>query len=293
MKSFFVIFNLYLFAITAFAQESTVRTGKIKLTVGAIEKPLVTLETLGLKSIPKQHALIIGVSEYTNSGANLKDLEKPLLDAERIYSVLTTKYHFDSLNVRFLKNPTFQELSDELVNVSDQIGKDESLLVFYAGHGFYDKNKELGYWLPSDARMESRAHWITNTAIRDNIGTIKQARHILVITDACFGGSIFKGGGRGAYEDNLQRQFIESYKYKSRKGITSGNLSEVPDQSVFLETLLKKLEENTDPFITAFTLFNRIYEPVINNSHVSPQYGVVQGMGDEGGGDFIFFKRDN
>ena len=278
------------FACFRVQSQQALRTETIHLELGKAGASM-SLETLGLVRVPKQHALIVAVSEYVNSGAKLSDLEKPIQDAERLYRVLTTRYHFDSTNVRFLKNPTFEQLSDELVNTGDRIGDGESLLVFYAGHGFYDKSKELGYWLPSDAKIESRARWISNTTVRDYIGSIKQAKHIILITDACFGGSIFTGGGRSAYEANLQRQFMDAYKYKSRKGLTSGNLTEVPDQSLFIEMLLRELEKNTDPFITALTLFTRVYEPIVNNSPTRPQFGVVQGMGDEGGGDFVLFRK--
>lgn len=80
------------------------------------------------------------------------------------------------------------------------------------------------------------------------------------------------------------------YKDPSRKAITSGNLTEVPDKSLFLDQLLKKLNDNQDDFLPAQKLFTRIYEPVTNNSSAIPKFGVIQGAGDEGG-DFVFIKR--
>lgn len=38
-------------------------------------------------------------------------------------------------------------------------------------------------------------------------------------------------------------------------------------------------------------LFTRMYEPNVNNASTIPQYGVIQGAGDEGG-DFIFIKKN-
>ena len=72
--------------------------------------------------------------------------------------------------------------------------------------------------------------------------------------------------------------------------MTSGNLSAVPDKSVFLEQLLKKLDENEDEYLPAVELYTRIYGPVTNNSTTHPVYGVIQGAGDEGG-DFIFVRK--
>ena len=46
-----------------------------------------------------------------------------------------------------------------------------------------------------------------------------------------------------------------------------------------------------DVFLAASTLFTRIYEPILNNAPTTPQFGIVQGAGDEGG-DFVFIKKD-
>jgi hypothetical protein len=82
----------------------------------------------------------------------------------------------------------------------------------------------------------------------------------------------------------------ELYRDRSRKAITSGSLTEVPDESFFLYMLLKTLDENEYQFLPASSIFSRIYEPVMNNAPSTPQFGVIQGAGDEGG-DFIFIKR--
>jgi Caspase domain len=290
MKMISIIVVLAANALSSYAQETKARTEKIRVKVGGQEsRENLTMADLGVTKMPKYHALIIGISDYQKNSAKLSDLEKPVQDAERLYNVLTTKYTFNTEDVIFLKNPTYKTLNDTLLHLADKVGQNENLLIFYAGHGYYDKQREAGYWIPSDATMDSRSNWITNTKLRDDIGALKQAKHALLITDACFGGSIFKGS-RGAYETNLIMRFKEAYGSKSRKAITSGNLSEVPDQSLFIEQLIKKLDENNDPYITSFSIFNKIYEILLNNSETSPKYGAIQGVGDEGG-DFVFIKR--
>ena len=72
--------------------------------------------------------------------------------------------------------------------------------------------------------------------------------------------------------------------------MTSGTLTEVPDRSVFLEYLVKQLEENTNPFVPADQLFSNFRISVINNSPNTPQYGVIFEAGDEGG-EFIFARK--
>ena len=150
-----------------------------------------TLAGLGITNVPKYHALIIGVSEYQNSGAGLSNLDKPVQDAEKLYSVLTSRYAFDPQNVTLLKSPTREEILNQFDRLAETVTEKENVLIFYAGHGVYDKIKDFGYWLPSDAKTGSRSAWIANSTIKDYIGAIK-SKHTLLITDACFGGSIFK-----------------------------------------------------------------------------------------------------
>lgn len=236
--------------------------------------------------LPSYYALIIGISSYKFSGAGLPSLENPAKDAEKLYQTLTSGYQFPIANVKLLKDATRQQIIDQLEILSNSLTEKDNLLIFYAGHGFYDKVKEFGYWLPSDARITSRSEWIPNSTIKDYISAIK-SKHTLLISDACFGGSIFKTRNVDEY---MIMKISNLYRDPSRRAITSGNLNLVPDKSIFIDYLIKRLSDNEDLFLPALNLFTRIYEPVSNNSPTTPQFGVVQGAGDEGG-DFIFIKR--
>ncbi|MBS1978354.1 MAG: caspase family protein [Bacteroidetes bacterium] len=236
----------------------------------------------------KYRALIMGVSHYQYEGPNFQSLDRPAQDAQEVYNTITQFYSFDPSDVILLKDPTRQQIIDALDNLAHATGESDNLLVFYAGHGYWDKSRELGYWLPSDARPDSRSNWISNSDIKDNLSFASiKSKHTLLITDACFGGSIFKSRAISA---ERFVQINELYREPSRKAMTSGNLSAVPDKSIFLQQLIKKLRENEDDYLPAMTLFTRIYEPVMNNSAANPVYGVIQGAGDEGG-DFIFERR--
>jgi hypothetical protein len=255
--------------------------------IASSEKKETIKEALRSSTEPIYHALIIGVSNYEYAGANLPNLDKPNKDAEELYSVLTTKYNFDPSNVTLLKDPNRAKVIDTFYGLADKVSEKDNLLIFYAGHGFYDKPKDFGYWLPSDARAESTANWIPNSTIKDYISAIP-SKHTLLITDACFGGSIFKTRAVGGMS---QMKVHELYKNRSRKAITSGSLTEVPDESFFVYMLIKTLDENDFDYLPASTVYSRIYEPVMNNAPSVPQFGVIQGAGDEGG-DFIFIKKN-
>ena len=289
MKTIVCFLVLVSFASPVIGQ--TVAGKSNEVTVSYKEDPAdpaeaMTLASLGITKVPRYYALIVGVSHYQFSGAGLANLEEPSKDAESIYRILTEKYVFAPEDVVLLKNATREEIINQFDLLSNKVTEKDNLLVFYAGHGFYDKARDFGYWLPADAKTTSRSAWIANSTIKDYMGAIK-SKHTLLITDACFGGSIFKTRSVAA---TLMR-FNEMYRDKSRKAMTSGNLSEVPDKSVFLQFLIKNLEDNTELFLPSSSLFTRIYEPILNNAATTPQYGTIQGAGDEGG-DFIFIKRN-
>jgi hypothetical protein len=241
---------------------------------------------IGSSSFPKYYALIIGVSEYQFSNQNLVDLDKPVKDAEALMKTLRN-YHFEPERTTFLRNPTRGDIIETLEVLSGKIKETDNLLIFYAGHGFWDEKLLVGYWLPSDARFDKKSTWLSNSNLKDYIAGIK-SKHTLLITDACFGGSIFKSREVAGLSDY---GVAKIYRLSSRKAMTSGNLKTVPDQSKFFEYLNKRLTDNDTKYLSSRELFNSLYNAVINNTNTVPQYGVIQDTGDEGG-DFIFIRKD-
>ncbi len=232
----------------------------------------------------KYYALIIGISEYTDQ--SIINLDKPIQDAEKLYNVLTTNYTFNKEDVVFLKNPTRAEMIDALDSYSNTITPADNFLIFYAGHGYWDENSKIGYWLPADSKRNSKAAWFRNSTLRDYLKEV-DSKHTLLIADACFGGGIFKT--RKAFSD-APASINLLYELPSRKAMTSGTLTEVPDESAFIKFLVKRLSQNNKKYLTAEQLFSSLRSAVINNSEVVPQYGEIKNVGDEGG-DFIFIKK--
>jgi hypothetical protein len=254
-------------------------------TVDAGESAKVTKE-IGTKSFPKYYALVIGVSEYKYSGQNLVDLDKPVKDAEALVQTLQD-YNFERGRITFLRDPTRGDIIETLEVLAGTIKPNDNLLIFYAGHGYWDEKLLVGYWLASDAQLEKKSTWLSNSNLKDYISGIK-SKHTLLITDACFGGSIFKSREVSGLSDYGMAKI---YQLASRKAMTSGNLKAVPDQSKFFEYLNKRLIENEAKYLSSRELFNNLYNAVINNTNTVPQFGVIQDTGDEGG-DFIFIKKN-
>ncbi|MBA3662802.1 MAG: caspase family protein [Bacteroidetes bacterium] len=234
----------------------------------------------------KYYAIIIGVSNYTDP--NIPDLDSlPVKDAMALKKVLNERYLFDKENIKSLNNPTRRDIVIAFAEMSKKVTPDDNLLVFYAGHGHYESENDIGYWLPVDAEVGNPSNWLYNDQLVADIKKIKSL-HTLLISDACFSGSIFKT--RSVTMEEADNFIKRKYELPSRKAITSGTLKTVPNKSVFIKYVLDRLKNNKEMFFSASQLFQSIEQPVGNNSTSLPQFGVIQNEGDEGG-DFIFIKR--
>ncbi len=232
----------------------------------------------------KYYSLFIGINNYQDPAVTY--LDNPIQDAQKLFDVLTTEYTFDKENAQFIKDATREDIINSLDELAKKVTPEDNVLIFYAGHGWWDNDANIGYWLPTDARQNSKAAWFGNSRLVDYLKAVN-SKHTLLIADACFGGAIFKT--RTAFPD-AQKAINKLYELPSRKAMTSGNFTEVPDRSAFIRFLVERLIENTEKYLSSEQLFSSFRIAVINNSDVIPMYGEIRNVGDQGG-DFIFIKK--
>jgi hypothetical protein len=245
--------------------------------------PVVTLADKITRD-SRYYALLIGIDEYEDEG--FPDLDNPVRDAREFRKTLLRNYTFEAENVLMLENPTRAEIIRELDRLRQKVSPADNLLIFYAGHGYWDEQGRIGYWLPADATQGSTVDWFRNSTLVDYIQVIR-SKHTLLVTDACFAGAIFKSR---SVKLEMDMAYERIYEMPSRKAMTSGTLTEVPDESAFVKYLIQRLEENQETYLSSEELFSRIKMAVMSNSNAVPQYGEIQNVGNEGG-DFIFLKR--
>ncbi len=262
--------------------------GQYRFYVAREEEPVIPVvnPVNEVSSKGKYYALVIGVQDYADDA--ITDLDQPVADATSLFNVLSSKYTFQGEDVKLLKNPTRKQIFQALESLAKKVKSQDNLVIFYAGHGYWDEQRKQGYWFPSDAQRNDRSSWLTNADLKEYISAI-QSKHTLLITDACFAGSIFKSR---SIMSTATTDIKQLYELPSRKAMTSGTLKEVPDKSVFIEYLVKRLQQNNARFLSAAQLFASFRAAVINNSANGqvPQYGEIKEAGDEGG-DFIFIKK--
>lgn len=241
----------------------------------------------------KYYALLIGMQEYDDR--KIKDLKYPIEDAQNLKNVLVSDYTFDEENVKILENPTRGELLKSLRVLEGEINSNQPdsicLLIFYAGHGYYDTTSNIGYLKVKNSKKDiiDSDTWVSNDDIKNFFKSIK-SKHTLLISDSCFSGSLL-AEGRSSNYSVIAEKYQKAMGKKSRKIMTSGSLDEqVDDDSFFIQRLIQELERNTDPQISAQQLYNRFYLEIPNQS---PQYEPLKDrdVGHEQGGEFIFVKR--
>ena len=235
-------------------------------------------------------ALIIGINEYVNLPPD-KQLEGARHDAEAVARILREKYGFAKERVKELYDTkaTRRQIIIQFLTLAKTLTDKDNLLIYYAGHGVYDKDLKLGDWIPSDAELDDPSSFVSNSDVQRFLKAIK-AKHILTIADSCFSESLMgKTRNIGALSD---AGIKELYQDKSRWILTSGGLYPVPDKgkeghSIFAFYLLRILERNKNPYLPVQHLIPELQRFVSNESSQMPKGAPIVGIGDEGG-QFIF-----
>jgi hypothetical protein len=281
MKAIVFLFFLTGMVLPAAGQMASARTAPVYLKVAA-----GSMRTADINR-GKYYALVIGVQQY--KAPSLNTLEKPVANANSFKDVLLKHYNFTPERVKVLQNPTKKQILTQLNSYGQKLTLEDNLLIFFAGHGKVLEKIQQGYWLPADAAPDDQATWISNGELRDYLKGI-DTKHTLVIADACFSGSIL-GIDRDPM-DATRRSAQIMYRPNSRRALTSGALTPVPEKSVFLEYLIKYLEANREKYLPAELLYLGIKGNVANNSpqRQNPQFGIIQQTGDQGG-SFIFIRK--
>ena len=228
----------------------------------------------------KYYALLLAVDRYNDP--RITSLDYPVADARRLRDVLVQDYQFEAANVQLLANPDRGQIFAAFENVRNKMNVDDNLFIFFAGHGDWDKEANVGYWWPADTRHGSYAQKITSTDLQLLIKELN-CRHVLLVVDACYGGSVFKTRGPSDSEPALRQM----YDKVSRKAITSADLEDVPDRGFFAEALVEVLRNNPYRHLPGQVLHARVWDRV---TAPKPTYGFIAGTGDNGG-EFLFVRR--
>ena len=235
----------------------------------------------------KNYLLAIGINEYVHC----RKLNNAVKDVRDFIALMTSKYLFedDYITTLFDDEATSRKIVHTFRSLAQKITPDDNFIVYFSGHGEFDKVLQQGYWIPVNAERGEIDDYLPNSTVRDVLNAIN-SHHTFLIADSCFSGSLFSS--RDANRDISQRLETEP----SRWGLTSGRNEVVSDglpdtNSPFAEKLLSLLRKSDKP-MGAAELCARMMEIVAANAQQTPRGEPLKIKGHEGG-QFFFHPKNN
>lgn len=241
----------------------------------------------------ESHALIIGISRYTNGWPNLPGV---VGDVKEVSAALQ-KQGFRVTVELDLKQAELDRALRVFVGTYGQRPKNR-LVIYFAGHGHTLTTKDgrpLGYIVPADAPVPKENDPGAFKSLAVSMSDIEkfareiESKHALFVFDSCFSGSLFRVRSSGvpdsisAMTDRQVRQFI-----------TAGNEKQsVPDISIFRRQFVKALageaDYDRDGFITGSELgyFLRVTVTDHSKKMQTPEAGKIRDP-DLSDGDMVF-----
>ena len=255
----------------------------------AVNRDLTVKPKVAAGSIPmggEYWGLIIGIDKYQHA----PKLESAVKDAKGVRDVLIERYGFqqDRIIELFNEQATGPQIQNALYQLGRQAGKNDSVFIYYAGHGQYDEEGRLGWWVPVEAQPKNPGSFIMDSSVLSFVKGMK-AKHVYLVADSCFSGTHF---GTRALPPLNDKFFARMYAKSSRWGLTSGGTEPVADQgknghSIFAYHLINLLKDNTDPYLVPSHIYDQLAPLITNNSDQTPRSEPLKGAGDEGG-QFVF-----
>jgi hypothetical protein len=254
----------------------------------------------GLARIPpidfgRYHALVIGNNHYSH----LPALATAVADAEGVADLLANKYGFE---VTLLRDANRYQILSALNEYRANLTAEDNLLIYYAGHGELDQLNQRGHWLPVDAELDSTANWISNADITDILNAVA-AKHVLVVADSCYSGSLTRASLARLSSGMTEREWVARLRAlggrRSRTALTSGGLQPTLDSgggrnSVFAKAFLAVLTDN-DGLLEGQRVHEEVQARVTYAAEQVrfeqvPEYAPIRFAGHEGG-EFFFVPR--
>ncbi len=217
------------------------------------------------------YALVVGIANYKEPKLRLRVSDD---DARSFAQFLETqKKVFRNVHVKLMVNDqaTKMEVEKYLNYELARAGKDDTVMIFFSGHGAGDRLRpDEYYFLTYDADpiyLEATALKMTGLSFLKRIS----APRVLLIADACHSGAISDGDLKSVAEplDTLTRAFTES---SGRVIMTSSKPDEFSrekpslKQSVFTYYLLKGLRGEADTDRTGVVTLQGLYDYVYDHT---------------------------
>lgn len=168
------------------------------------------------------HILVIGIDNYNHT--KYTTLDNACGDAQRIQKILEGVYNFEEVMPPILnEQATRDKIMEALLNLRGICTNEDTLIIYYAGHGLEDQKSGSGIWVPIDA-INKDYRLIYDSELVTRIAAI-DARHILLISDSCFSGKLFEQSRSpisGADYEELDKKRSRWIFYSGEQTVSDG-----------------------------------------------------------------------
>ena len=247
-----------------------------------LQKPRPVVEVEGAPKIHRRIALLVGNTSYK---APIPELQTPVADVTRIAEILKSRYGFET---RILRDGTKKQVIDEFNRIAAEATADDSVVLFYAGHGYLLDDIKMGFWIPVDGSEKTAANWISNKDIAKLLHAIP-ARQVILVSDSCYSGTLTREQ-KVAFAGAIQRD--EILRKRSVLALSSGGDEPVADggrdgHSIFAWHFINVLREAKD-LLPGLEAHKTVQRGVSRDYPQTPQYGAVSSAGHVEGGEYLF-----
>lgn len=237
------------------------------------------------------YALLFVTDKYDN----WTPLVNPIFDGRSIATELQNVYGF---KVEIVENPSQDLIFRKLREYSERKYQPlDQLLVFFAGHGYYDETFKEGYVVVKESMRDDpgKTSYVSYNRLRNVINVIP-CEHTMLMMDVCFGGTFDEALASArdvdVYKEVSQSEFImRKLAVKTRKYLTSGGKTYVSDgiagkHSPFAKRIIDAMRSlgGTDGILTLTELW-----PYVEKLNPEPKLGK---FGDDApGSEFVFIVK--
>ena len=224
------------------------------------------------------HLFVIGINDYKT----LPRLNKAVSDAQLFVNTLTELYDFhpDHIVTLFDEAATERSILKRFREFIPKMNKNHNLIVYFAGHGYFDTLEQKGYWIPVDGEEDAVDTYISNDRIISIVKAIK-TQHTVLFIDSCFSGTLF---------DAIRSITTRLDNKQSRWALTSGRNEPVADNSPFAKYLIDFLKTTEKDQILISEIAQYIKTIGARNSNQTPYASPLMNV-DDRGGEFVFRKK--
>ena len=125
-------------------------------------------------------ALVMGNDKYKDPEGLWIPLKTAVSDAQSVAKVLREDYGFGKVNL--LLNATRRQMIRAFNKLAKESRNNDSVLIYYAGHGFLRESTREAFWIPVDAEGKDDSTYVPNSTINTKLSVIADnARHVLLV----------------------------------------------------------------------------------------------------------------